>query len=615
MAPDEHDPDAEVPLGDPTLAPVLPPSEPTPPPALPVTPVEPLDQGDRPAEPAPGPAPSLPTVHVPTMASPTAPAIPPAAPVVPPAGGPAIDAPAPGEPLIADRIATRNVPAATARKPNYEMPPAAAEPSTQPKWVRPDLESMGPPTTALLVGRALFIVAALLVGFAAQRATGGGRSDVFWPVVVSAGVFVAAGLVGLVFWSAALAGNAKRLRARCATAKGMALVWALPVAWAVLSSATYLRVQVDDDLDPLPAVAALGWVIACAIAFGRLQGVFSGLSRTPAKIWFTVFPLDTIAFGLLWWRLTGWPSPVGSDLDAARQTANVAYAAAAVLFVSGLASVWIANKGSQGIFERLGRLEAQNRPAESRPDWFRAGLVARPAESASAPVRPLIGTGPLARIVGGLHVAWGVMTVLLAAVVVKLTFDYADVPVFLADELVLDDGDLRLVVIVGGLLGLTYVAAVVCHGVWAIIAAINARRVTVHAPNPGTFAIVYTPMPLLVVAGLVIGGRLGYWLVVAGLVLAFIALVLANQMLMALSARLGGALSGFSRWTLCFALVNLAGAAQNVLFVQAVAQLGFYAALLFVQGVIIGVGGIVGYRAMRDLEHTLATSKQVARVA
>lgn len=602
MSFEQNDPDAEVPPGDPSLTPVLPPSEPTPPPALPVTPVEPLGDDIDVAAPAsePSPPPLLPAAQL--MATPP----PPVSPVLPLAV-------TTSGPSTADRMATRNVPTASGRRPDYGLPAAPDEPSTQPKWVRPELESMGPPTTALLVGRALFVVAALLVGVAAQRSTGGGRAEVFWPVVASAGVFAAVGLAGLAYWAAVLAGNARRLRARCASARGMAWAWAIPVGWVALSSATYLQVTVDDDLDPLPGVAAAGWVIACAVAFGRLQGVFTGLSRTPAKVWFTVFPLDALAFGVLWWRLTGWPSPVTSDLDEARLTADLAYGSAALLFLSGLAYVWLAHKGSQGTFERLGRLEAQHRPSDEQPDWFRAGLVTTPPQASPAAMRPLIVTGPLARVVAGLHVLWGVMTVLLAAVVVKLAFEYADVPVFLADELILDDDDSRLVVIVGGLLGLAYVAAVVCHGVWAVIAAINARRVTVHAPNPGTFVLVFTPMPLLLVAGLVISGTLGYWLVVGGLVVAFVALVLANQMLMALSARLGGALSGFSKWTLCFALVHLAGLAQNVLFSQAAAQLGFYAALLLIQGVVLGAGGVIGFRAMRDLERTLATHKQVAR--
>ncbi|NNE13254.1 MAG: hypothetical protein HKN41_13520 [Ilumatobacter sp.] len=616
---EENDPDAEVPPGDPSLAPVLPPSEPTPPPALPVTPVDPLDEGTGPES-----APSLPAAPMGPPSLPTAPpapSIPSAQVATPPAPSPAATgmppaevSPDDGDLPVADRLATRNVPTAPPRKPDYGLPTKPVEPSPEAAWVRPDLESMGPPTTALLVGRGLLVVSALLVGAAAQRASGGGRSDVFWPVVVSAGVFALVGVAGLAYWSAALAGNARRLRARCASAKGMAWSWAFPVGWVVISSATYLQFEVDGELDPLPGVAAAGWVIASAIAFGRLQGVFNGLSRTPAKVWFTVFPLDAIAFGLLWWRLTGWPSPVTSDLDEARLTANVSYGAAAILFVSGLGYVWLANKGSHGIFERLGRLEAQHRPPERRPDWFRAGLVARPAEAPAGPVRPLIGTGPLAKIVAALHVLWGVMTVLLAAVVVKLTFDYSDVPIFLADELLIDDDDVRLLVIVGGLLGLTYVAAVVCHGVWAIVTALNARRVTVHAPNPGTFALVFAPMPLLVVAGIVIGGTVGYWLVIGGLVLAFLGLVLANQMLMALSARLGGALTGFSRWSLALFLVHLAGAAQNLLFFQSVAQLGFYATLMLVQGVIIAGGGVVGLRAMRDLEATVTTHKQVARV-
>jgi hypothetical protein len=137
----------------------------------------------------------------------------------------------------------------------------------------------------------------------------------------------------------------------------------------------------------------------------------------------------------------------------------------------------------------------------------------------------------------------------------------------------------------------------------------------VHSPNPGTFAIAFAPTPLLLGTGLVIGGRLGYWLVIAGLTVAFFALILVNQMLMALSARLGGDLSGFSRWTLCLMLTYFAGLALNLLFVRAAAQLGLYATLSFLQGVLIVAGGVIGFRAMRALEQTLSDHRQAPRTA
>ena len=139
------------------------------------------------------------------------------------------------------------------------------------------------------------------------------------------------------------------------------------------------------------------------------------------------------------------------------------------------------------------------------------------------------------------------------------------------------------------------------------------KSVTVHSPNPGTFAVAFAPTPILLGAGFVIGGRIGYWLVMAALTIAFFGLVLVNQMLMALSARLGGDLTGFGRWSLCIVLTYVAGVVLNVLFAQATAQLGLYATVAVLQGALIVAGGVFGFRAMRALEVTLREHRQVQR--
>lgn len=525
--------------------------------------------------------------------------------LVPSDGDPWGDVRLPGE-----QLATRNVPPPPV--------PVAGMPTAEPEqeFVLPVLEPMGHATTTLLVGRALFAVAALLVGLAARRSTGVGgeeRATAFWPVVISAGVFTLVGLGAMVFWTTMLAGNARRLRARTTSATAMGWSWLLPVAWVAISCLTYLRFQVDADFDPLPGVAAIGWAITLTVAYGRLQGVFRGLSRTPPILWYTAFPIDLLAFGLVWWRLTGWPSPVGPDRDTVDLTANIAFGAAAALTVSVLVFAWLAQRASNGVYERLGRLEALHRPDAAEPEWFRAGLAARQVAAPPIAARPLISTKRLSSVVAGLHVAWGVALMGFGVVVGLLAFEYSDSSVFLGDELVIDDGDTDRIVIAGTIVGLIYVAAIVGHGIWAVLSAINARRVTVHSPNPGTFAIAFAPTPLLLVGGLVIGERLGYWMVIAGLTVAFMALILVNQMLMALSGRIGGQLMGFSRWTLCLTLTYLVGVVLNVLFSQSTSQLGFYATLSLAQGALIAFGGVIGLSAMRALEATIQNHRRVRR--
>lgn len=521
-------------------------------------------------------------------------------------------------PLPADQLALRHVPRA-ARAAFDPGLPTAPPSSTTTEFVRPDLAPMGDSITALLIGRVLLVVAALVVGIAARRSTGLGgeqRAESFWPLVGAAGVFVAVGTAGLMFWSAQLAGNARLLRTRSSTPRAMVWGWLAVVAWVVVSSLTYLRLEVGGGFDPLPGVAGVGWVIVLALAYGRLQGVFEGLSRRPPIVWLSAFPIDAAAFGLVWWRLTDWPSPVGGFRDDVQLTATVAFGAAAALTVNGFVFARLAQRGSDAMFERIGRLEARSRGDEALgPEWFRAGIAERPevTGTVSGPQRQLVGTTTLAGVAAGLHVVWGAALFLFGLFVAKLAFDYADQPVFLGDRLVVADSDVDRVGVGLVLVGIAYVGAIVVHGIWAVITAINARRVTVHSPNPVTFVIASAPMPILLGVGVLVGGRLGYWLALIGMSVGFFALILINRMLLALSARLGGDLVGFRRWSTCIILTYVVGIGLNVLFGQAAAQLGLYATLAVLQGSLIAAGGLFGLGAMRGLDHTLRTRRRVQR--
>lgn len=272
-------------------------------------------------------------------------------------------------------MATRNVPVVRSAA-DYGLPmqPADVAPSPDVDVERPELESMMPATAAMLIGRGLMVFAVLLVGIAARRSTGSfraERAEVFWPVAVSAGVFVAVGFAGLVFWSVSLADNARRLKARAPGPRRMGWSWAAVVAWVVVSSGTYLRVEYEGELDPLPGIAGLGFVVLLAIPYAQLQGIFRALLRRPPVVWIAAFPLDLLAFGLVWWRLTSWPAPVSAaDVEHVRLTAAVAFGASGLLVVNAFVFARLAQRGVAGLYERLGRLEARHRAdGPPRPDW------------------------------------------------------------------------------------------------------------------------------------------------------------------------------------------------------------------------------------------------------
>jgi hypothetical protein len=518
---------------------------------------------------------------------------------------------------LADQMATRNVQAARPVV-DYGLPAQPVAPSADVEpFVRPELESMGPSTTALLIGRGLMVIAALLIGIAARRASGSSsaeRAEAFWPVAASAGVFVVVGFAGLVFWTVTLADNAQRLKARVASPRSMGWSWAFVVLWVVVSSVTYLRIEADAELDPLPGVAGLGFVLLLAIPYGKLQRVFRGLSRRPPVLWVSAFPLDAVAFGLLWWRLTSWPDPVTvGDLDHVRLTANIAFGAAGALTVNVIVFVWLSQRGSSSVYERLGRLEArQHGETQTGPEWFATGL---PARRNAAPVeqRPLINVTPLTGFVAFFHVLWGVSMALLGVALARFAFEYSDRTPSFDGTLLVDDDDADRIAFVAGVVSLVYVLTLIVHAVWSVLVALNARRVTVHAPNPASFGILFAPAPVLVVTGLLIGGNVGYWIVLIGLAYAFFALLRSNQMLMTLSSHVGGELRGFSTWTALIGFAYLVGVVENLLFSQTAGQLGFFATASLMQGVLIGIGGVVGYRSMSALDATMRGSRQVQR--
>ncbi|MEJ7798942.1 MAG: hypothetical protein WKF60_00385 [Ilumatobacter sp.] len=151
-------------------------------------------------------------------------------------GPPAIEPIAPAARTVRSK-ATRNVPKASATV-DYGLPAKTGVEPTP--FRRPDLAPTGPSIVALVVGRTLIVAAVLLVGIAAARAGDGTlRRDAFWSVVAAAGVFVAVGLVGQVFWAATLADGARRLKVRGMSARGQVIVWAIVAAgWCLRASAT-----------------------------------------------------------------------------------------------------------------------------------------------------------------------------------------------------------------------------------------------------------------------------------------------------------------------------------------------------------------------------------------
>ncbi|MEJ7798943.1 MAG: hypothetical protein WKF60_00390 [Ilumatobacter sp.] len=138
----------------------------------------------------------------------------------------------------------------------------------------------------------------------------------------------------------------------------------------VLACVGYLRIEIDGDLNPFPAIALGGFVVAVAVAYQRLRATFAGLSRTPPSILLTVLPIDVVVFGVGWWRL----SDLVFDRDEMRTTATIAYVAGLAAAVNALVFVWLAGRGERALGERVRRLEMQHRQAVEGtapgPEWL-----------------------------------------------------------------------------------------------------------------------------------------------------------------------------------------------------------------------------------------------------
>lgn len=324
------------------------------------------------------------------------PTLPPSIPTIPAAPPPSIPPPepvaalaaAPGLPSRPEETSTGDEPAAAAvrnvrtragsTKVDYGLP--TAPPTEATPFVPPETESMRIANIAFVIGRCLFVVAALLVTLAARRfASADATFDQFWAVVASTGVFVAVGLAGQAFWAASLADNARRLRVRGVSARGQVVVWTIVAVWVAFACAVLLRVDLGDDLDPLPAVALGIWVVTVLIAYSRLKAVLAGLSRTPPPLLITLLPIDLVAFGLVWWRLLDL-STARSDLD---RTVTFGLVAAGLLALAAALSAWLAGRATAAIDERLRRLEMQHRQSVEgegpSAEWLQRRTGAAPA--------------------------------------------------------------------------------------------------------------------------------------------------------------------------------------------------------------------------------------------
>lgn len=144
-------------------------------------------------------------------------------------------------------------------------------------------------------------------------------------------------------WSVLRTRNILCLDGRYPTRWRAVRVWIYAPVWIAVMSVTLVRVEPHPDLDIRPPIIVVGFVLAMLPIYRIVQRIFRSLVRVrPDAATFVLFVVDTIAFGLIWWRIATWPErAVDIDATTTDLVTSAAFAAAIALLVGLLAAVYL----------------------------------------------------------------------------------------------------------------------------------------------------------------------------------------------------------------------------------------------------------------------------------
>ncbi len=144
-------------------------------------------------------------------------------------------------------------------------------------------------------------------------------------------------------WSVLRTRNIQRLDGRYPTQWRAARVWLYAPVWIAVMSVTLVQLEPNPDFDVRPPIIVVGFVLAMLPIYRIVQRLFRSLVRVrPDAATFVLFIVDTIAIGLIWWRIATWPEravdigPTTTDL-----LTSAAFASAIALLVGLLAAVYL----------------------------------------------------------------------------------------------------------------------------------------------------------------------------------------------------------------------------------------------------------------------------------
>lgn len=212
-------------------------------------------------------------------------------------------------------------------------------------YVPPTLRRTDTLTVALLVVRVLMAAWAFGLAVVAIRADGdpvAADRAVHGFTLMGAVVGVAWFAVGL-GWSVQRTRNTELLEGRFPTMSRAVRVWLYAPVWVVLMTLTLVQLAPQPDFDVRPPIIVGGFVIAMLAPYRLMQRIFRTLVRVqPDAAVFVLYVVDTIAFGVMWWRLVTWPErPIEIEARTIDFLVGSSLAAAIALLIGLLLSAYV----------------------------------------------------------------------------------------------------------------------------------------------------------------------------------------------------------------------------------------------------------------------------------
>ena len=201
-------------------------------------------------------------------------------------------------------------------------------------FVPPRLVRTGAARAFALLTRVAMLVWAYTVGVIGVRWDGDrdGVHRVITTMTLAAAAIGVAWAVAAVWWSVLRTRNVHRLEGRFPPLGRAVRVWTYPPAWVAMMSLTLVRVAPHPDFDVRPMIIVVGFLVAMVAPYRLVQRIFRSLVRVqPDAAVFVLYIVDTIAFGVIWWRLAVWPS------EAARVDRATVDLLAGSVFAAGVA--------------------------------------------------------------------------------------------------------------------------------------------------------------------------------------------------------------------------------------------------------------------------------------